>query len=210
MTQELLLLSSAAIAIGFTHTLFGPDHYLPFIALSKARKWNLGKTLCITFLCGLGHVLSSVILGLLGVTLGWAVVGLEIFESTRGEIAAWLLIIFGLLYFIWGMKKAFQNKPHSHEVKATTFWALFIIFIFGPCEPLIPLLMYPAAQQSWLNLIIITGLFSLVTITTMMSMVVISLSSIKLFKFQFLHRYAHALAGFIIFSCGMSMQFLGL
>lgn len=210
MTQELIILSFTAVSIGFVHTLLGPDHYLPFIALAKARNWALGKTLSITALCGLGHVFSSVVLGMLGVALGWAVTSLEIFESTRGEIAAWLLIIFGLLYFIWGIKKAVQNKPHSHPVKSTTFWAIFIIFIFGPCEPLIPLLMYPAAQQSWLNLLIITALFSIATITTMMSMVVISLSSIKLFKFKFLHRYAHALAGFIIFACGMSMQFLGL
>ena len=27
-----------------------------------------------------------------------------------------------------------------------TPWVLFTIFLFGPCEPLIPLLMYPAAK----------------------------------------------------------------
>ena len=64
MNDSIALLSVTAISIGFFHTLLGPDHYLPFIVLSQARNWSLKKTMIITFLCGLGHVLSSVILGL--------------------------------------------------------------------------------------------------------------------------------------------------
>ena len=30
-----------------------------------------------------------------------------------------------------------------------TAWTLFTIFVFGPCEPLIPLLLYPAARSAW-------------------------------------------------------------
>ena len=29
----------------------------------------------------------------------------------------------------------------------TTFWALFIVFVLGPCEPLIPLFMVPACHE---------------------------------------------------------------
>jgi len=29
-------------------------------------------------------------------------------------------------------------------------WALFLIFVFGPCEPLIPLIMYPAAKLNFI------------------------------------------------------------
>ena len=36
MNNSLALLSVTAISIGFIHTLLGPDHYLPFIVLSKA------------------------------------------------------------------------------------------------------------------------------------------------------------------------------
>ncbi len=36
-------LITAAVTIGFFHTLFGPDHYVPFIVMSKARKWSFSK-----------------------------------------------------------------------------------------------------------------------------------------------------------------------
>ena len=70
MSNEISLLVGTAATIGFVHTFFGPDHYLPFIVLAKARQWNIFRTLTITFICGLGHVLSSIILGFIGVVIG--------------------------------------------------------------------------------------------------------------------------------------------
>ncbi|MDB4582327.1 hypothetical protein N9164_04180 [Draconibacterium sp.] len=39
---------------------------------------------------------------------------LEIVESFRGTIAASLLIVFGLIYTIYGLQKAYKNRPHQH------------------------------------------------------------------------------------------------
>ena len=63
MDQSILLLMWTAATIGFIHTLAGPDHYLPFVMMARARQWSQRKTLWITLLCGIGHVLSSVVLG---------------------------------------------------------------------------------------------------------------------------------------------------
>ena len=100
MSNEISLLAGTAATIGLVHTIFGPDHYLPFIVLAKSRQWNIFRTLTITFICGLGHVLSSVVLGFIGLVIGVAVFKLETIESFRGEIAGWLLIIFGFTYLI--------------------------------------------------------------------------------------------------------------
>ena len=63
------LLGFAAL-LGFTHTLTGPDHYLPFVAMSRIGRWSLSKTVAITIACGIGHVAGSVVLGMLGIALG--------------------------------------------------------------------------------------------------------------------------------------------
>jgi len=114
MNAELSALVITAASIGFLHTLLGPDHYLPFIMMSWARKWSRTKTMVITFLCGLGHIASSIVLGMIGVSLGIAVKKLELIESSRGNVAAWLLIAFGLAYLVWGLRRAYKNKPHVH------------------------------------------------------------------------------------------------
>ncbi|MBN2588967.1 MAG: sulfite exporter TauE/SafE family protein [Sedimentisphaerales bacterium] len=237
MTKELGALAVTAATIGFFHTLFGPDHYLPFIMISWARKWSNLKTAFITFLCGLGHIGSSIVLGFIGILLGWAVKGLVDIESFRGNIAAWLLIAFGLVYMVWGLRQAIRNKPHEHshahvdkfvhkhihshqeghvhihnedKTVNVTPWVLFIIFIFGPCEPLIPILMYPAAEHSVSSLIFITAVFGIVTISTMLGMVMLARAGINLIPLKHAQRYSHLIAGASILLCGLAIAFLGL
>src|SRR6056297_2227422 len=109
MSSESLALVGAAAAAGLIHTLIGPDHYLPFVMLSWSRKWSVLKTALITFICGIGHVLSSVVLGMAGIAMGLAVGKLETVESARGDIASWLLLGFGLSYLVWGILAAIKN-----------------------------------------------------------------------------------------------------
>jgi nickel/cobalt transporter (NicO) family protein len=237
MTQELGILLITAVSIGFFHTLFGPDHYVPFIVMSKARKWSTIKTTWITILCGIGHVGSSIILGFVGIAFGIAVAHLESIESIRGNIAGWILIAFGLVYCIWGIRRAYRNQPHTHwhphsdgnvhahthvhseehthvhekaENRSMTPWILFTIFVFGPCEPLIPILMYPAAQGHILNVVIVSVVFGIVTIGTMLTVVLGSIAGLRLFPTGQFERYTHALAGASILFCGIAVQFLGL
>jgi len=239
MGSELGILAATAATIGFVHTLTGPDHYLPFIVLGKARNWSLGRTLTVTALCGIGHVLGSVVLGLVGIGLGLAVGRLNIIEGLRGDIAAWLLISFGLVYGVWGLRQAWRDRPHTHvhrhsdgtdhthhhshrhehshvhdqvdgSRRSLTPWALFIIFVLGPCEPLIPILMYPAATSSFGGLVLVTVIFAAVTLATMLLLVTLAQRGIQLIPLRRIERYTHALAGAAILGSGLAIRFLGL
>jgi nickel/cobalt exporter len=236
MDSSITLLSITAVSLGFFHTLLGPDHYLPFIVLSQAKKWSLRKTMIITFLCGLGHVLSSVILGLIGIAVGISVGKLVSIESFRGNIAAWLFIAFGLVYMIISIRNLLRKKKHTHshfhfggnkhehehdhqqehihiheEAKFnTTPWILFLIFVFGPCEPLIPILMYPAAENNISGAVFVSVLFSVVTISTMMSVVLAFKLGLNKLSLKPVEKYSHLIAGTMIFVSGLAIQFLGL
>lgn len=236
MNPQILLLCGTAASLGFIHTALGPDHYLPFILMGRARRWTLPKTAWITLLCGLGHVLSSVVLGLAGIFIGVQVMKLEALEAFRGSIAAWLLIGFGFAYFVWGLHRAIRNRPHHHvhthgddgdhahehthtdehthvhdEKKANiTPWILFTIFVFGPCEPLIPLLMYPAAEHSAAGVFLVAGVFSAATIGTMLVIVLLAAWGVSFARLGGLERYTHAIAGATICLSGLAIVFLGL
>lgn len=233
MDSNLLAFMVLAASVGFVHTLLGPDHYLPFIVLSKARRWSLTKTIWITVGCGLGHVLSSVVLGFLGIGFGWAVGELVAIEDQRGTIAGWLLLSLGVLYTLWGIKRAILGKSHSHshahggishvydhhhdhghfhehqESSNTTPWVLFLIFVFGPCEPLIPVLMYPAVQKDLWTLAAVVSVFAIVTIATMLGAVVLAFKGLSFVKVESLQRWSHALAGGAMTVVAVGMVFLG-
>ncbi len=91
-----------------------------------------------------------------------------------------------------------------------TPWIIFTIFILGPCEPFIPLLMYPAARGSVWDVVLVTAAFTAVTMVTMMAVVLISAFGVSFLPVNKLERYSHAIAGVTMFLCGASIQFLGL
>jgi ABC-type nickel/cobalt efflux system permease component RcnA len=259
MSDGISFLCGTAAVVGLVHTLLGPDHYVPFVAMSRAGGWSIRKTIVVTLSCGLAHVLSSVALGVIGIGMGVAVFKLKNIESIRGDIAGWLLTGFGLAYFVWGVRRAIANKPHTHfhphtdgtvhshthvhdtahahvhfseyaepraecnpglrEARANnipppgattttslTPWVLFTIFGFGPCEPLIPIVMYPAAAGSAWGVVIVTAIFGAATISTMMAMVLIGHRAMDAIPLGRLERYSHALAGFALLACGVAIQ----
>lgn len=255
MNADLGALSLAALSMGFVHTLFGPDHYVPFVAMSRVGGWSRRKTLLVTLLCGLAHVCSSVVLGFIGLALGLLVFKLETIEAQRGNVAGWLLIAFGVAYTTWGVAQAVRNRRHTHlhihadgtvhthehvhfdehlhphaaaaepgtaanpytspteaeppqAPAATTMtpWILFAIFAFGPCEPLIPLLMYPAAKADLFSAGCVAALFSLTTIATMTTMVLLICAGAGALRFDRLTRYSHAAAGLVVLSCGVAVK----
>src|SRR3990167_4824262 len=97
-----------AVIAGMMHAILGPDHYLPFIVIAKARGWGQAKTLVLTFLAGIVHILSAVILGFAGIFLSINIVKIEWIQALCGEFAAWGLILFGMVYCILGLRKALR------------------------------------------------------------------------------------------------------
>jgi hypothetical protein len=90
-----------------------------------------------------------------------------------------------------------------------TPWILFTIFIFGPCEALIPILMYPSVQNSIFDLVIVVAIFGVTTILTMITAVFILYSGLTILNFNKAEKYTHALSGATVTICGLAVIFLG-
>ena len=229
--DSLNILLITAAGTGFVHALIGPDHYLPFIFIAKARNWSLKKTLFVTFNCGLVHLASSIIISFVGIAVGYGISQIESFDLLRGNLAAWVFLLFGFSYMIWGIHQALKNKPHKHfhshggnihkhsnDSKHTheesksgrllTPWVLFIIFLLGPCEILIPQVMIPAAHQNTGGVFAVIALFSIATILTMCAAVVIGYHGFKFLPTTKIERFMHAIAGGILFLSGLAMVIL--
>lgn len=230
--NELSILIISAGSLGFIHTILGPDHYLPFIVLSRARKWSATKTMWITFFSGIGHVGSSVLIGLIGIGLGISLNKLEAFEAFRGELVGWLLFAFGIAYSFYGIYKCLKNSHHHHlpafltpkklrglehlptsdqdeDNTPITPWILFLIFVFGPCEVLIPMLIFPAYENSAFGMLAVALVFGIATIATMLFAVYIGYKGTSLLRFKKHEKYVHLVAGLVILMSGSGIVFFG-
>ena len=235
--HSLSVLLWTAVTIGFLHTAIGVDHSLPFIVLGRAQRWSYTKLVRITALCGLGHVASSVVLGIVGIAFGIGVERLRIVEGRRGAVSAWLLIGFGLAYMCWAIVQRLREHRHAHPHvhtdgtrhehdhtasgehlhphlavarKRVTLWTLFVIFAFGPCEALIPLLMIPAIAHAWWAAAMVTAAFALTTIVTMLVIVTLGWLGLSVPASQRLERHAHVLAGASIAGAGIAVKLFGI
>jgi len=231
---QILLLTAASIA--FLHTILGADHYLVFTAMGKAHAWSLSKTLRVTLYCGIAHVLGSLLLGLVGILVGTRLATIISIESFRGSLASWGMIAFGLMYFAWGLKQAGRSRRHSHahahdgyvhvhehdhhdehghvhrqaSNNRMTPWALFILFVLGPCEALIPLLMYPAVKADGYLVVAVALLFGIVTVATMLGCVAATMTGLSRLRIPVDGKYAQAIAGASVALCGIAIALLGL
>jgi hypothetical protein len=232
MNNEFRLIMAGAATIACLHTAAGPDHYIPFIALSKTRGWTLAKTIAWTLVCGCAHVWSSVLLGSGGAALGWGIKKMGWLEGIRGGVAAWALLLFGFFYMVWGIIRGLKNRLHKHfdmqndgniyvyehkhgqavipaERHKLTPWVMFIIFFLGPCEPMIPLLFVPAVRDSLNGMIMLISVYTLITLTTMLLIVVAGYYGLSFLKSGIAERYIHAIGGFTLLLCGTGMVFMG-
>lgn len=228
-------LALTAVSLGAIHTLLGPDHWVPFIALAKTRGWSRRRALAVTAVCGVGHVAASVAIALAVLGLGRAAADAAALDAARGAIAAWLLLGTGLAYLLWGLRRGLRDRPHEHwhaheggvvhrhghshhgphahvhdaRGGALTPWVLFVVLVLGPCESLIPLLLAAGAEGGRPEVALVGSLFAAATLGVMVAVVAAGLAGLSRLPLDRFHRWSHAAAGAALALCGLAVR-LGL
>ena len=87
-----------------------------------------------------------------------------------------------------------------------TPWVLFTIFLFGPCEPFIPIVMYAAAKGTSWTVVGVTIVFGVITIATMLAVVLSSRYVVGLTPLPRFHHFGHAFAGLAVLACGVAVR----
>jgi nickel/cobalt transporter (NicO) family protein len=208
-------LALAAVTVGSLHTL-APDHWIPFAALARAQRWPAGRTARVTIACGFGHVTVSALLGLGGLLFGLRL--MEAFGRRMEALAGVLLVGFGVVYAVWGLRRAagrrLHGHPHAHydhvhDASKKTAWSLFLLFSADPCVAVIPLL-FAAAPLGAVRTTAIVFLYEIATIATMVALVLPARAGAASFRAPWLDRYGDATAGGVIAAAGIVVAALGI
>jgi ABC-type nickel/cobalt efflux system permease component RcnA len=226
MSDWLLALMLTAATVGALHSL-GPDHWLPFAALSRARNWSPMRTARLAILCGAGHVTVSAILGVLAVVVGREAV--EGFGTSLHDSAPLLLIGFGFAYLLWALWRIFGREllhradhlggvPHDHghgrhhhhdHGRPVTEWGLFVLFCCDPCIALIPMIV-AASAGAWGAIGSVVLVYELATIAAIVVLVQTASAGARKVRFAWIDRYGDAVAGALIILLGAVVTVLGI
>jgi hypothetical protein len=215
-------LALAAVTVGSLHTI-APDHWVPLTALARAQGWSRGRAIRVTALCGFGHVTVSVLLAGLALIFGIELLG--VVGERMAAAAALLLIGFGLIYAVVGLRRAarrvhaghsgphahghsHRHLDHVHDASRMTPWALLLVYSADPCVALMPIL-FAAVPLGLGRTVMIVAAYELATIGTMIALVVPATAAVTRVRLPWTERYGEALAGSVIVSVGVVVAALG-
>jgi len=203
----LLALVAAAATVGSLHTL-APDHWMPFAALGRARGWSTWRTARTTILCGLGHVTVSAALGIAALFAGLALI--EAVGTRLENQAIYLLMAFGTIYMVWGLRRSFR-RDHHHRDHGLTEWSLFLLFCADPCVAVIPMII-AASSGGWAAVGTVVVAYEVATIGTMVALVTTAHAGARALRAPWLapwlDRYGDATAGALIVTLGATLAVL--
>jgi hypothetical protein len=212
-----------AAAIGALHTT-APDHWMPFAALARARGWTPLRAARTTILCGFGHVTTSAALGVAALFTGLAAI--RMIGGTLETLANYLLMAFGTIYMIWGLRRSFRRDPlalvHGHDhghhhahphdhghSHALTERSLFVLFSADPCVAVMPMIL-AASRGGWVAVGGVIVAYEIATIATMVVLVTAAHAGVRGLRAPFLDRFGDAIAGALILVVGVSVRLLGI
>jgi ABC-type nickel/cobalt efflux system permease component RcnA len=110
VTQPLLVATVAAV--GVLHTLV-PDHWAPIVVLGRQQGWSVSRTARAAALAGVGHVTTTLLLGLLLWVVGAA---LAVRYAHLVSVAAALALLgFGVWIAYGGWRELHEHGRHGHS-----------------------------------------------------------------------------------------------
>jgi len=185
-----------------------PNHWLPVLAIGRKEGWSLGETTRVTFIAGIAHVISTILIGLL---LG--LIGRELtvhIEHFARYIAPSVLILMGL-YFIR------QHYTHHHfhvdqqlikkKTKRSIIITLAIAMFLSPCMEIEAYFLL-AGSKSWLLLTGIAIMYAAISIAGMLVWVRIVYKGLLRLNWHKWEHNAGIITGLILIMTGIISFFI--
>jgi nickel/cobalt exporter len=198
---------ASGLLIAFFHAAL-PTHWLPFVLVGRGQGWGAGKTLTIAAGAGLGHTLSTMLIGLLLTGAGLA------FERRFGGLSPWivggLLIALGLFYLL---RQALYPHGHAHAKPRlftsdrAAILALLALVTISPCEAFLPVYL-SGVRYGWVGFLLLSAVLATATIAGMVVFTGVSILGVNRLPLGLLERYEAGILGAVLCALGVGIMIL--
>jgi hypothetical protein len=202
----MVTLIAGSLILSVLHALI-PNHWLPVLAIAKKENWSIAQTTQITFVAGLSHALSTVMIGfIIGVAGIQLAENLEIF--TR-HIAPTVLVALGLFYvYQHHTHKHFHLHRHKEIVPDTkVIISLVVAMFFSPCFE-IEAYFLMAGAYGWWMVAMLAVLYAFVTVSGMVIWIRLAFNGLLKFNWHALEHNAGIITGATLILSGVASYFI--
>lgn len=227
--QALLL---GTISIATLHALI-PSHWLAFAMVGRAQRWPLRRTLIVTLTAGAGHILTTLLLGIVVSALGKAALR-SIPESLEHAVTASTLILLGAYFAVPALLRKKEHGPHdplacahSHlpgahvndmEAEtapssgiavrtATVTGALILGMTLSPCVDLLPIYVAYAALP-WSVIALNSVVMATVTLGIMVGLAWLTQNGLERLNLHWLEHNEGIVVGGILAALGVLLLYI--
>lgn len=202
----MITLITGSLILSVLHALI-PNHWLPLLAISKRENWSLSQTTSVTFISGLAHALSTVLIGII-----IAVLGIKLSENVSHFthlIAPVILILLGIFYI-------YQHHRHKHFhlhaqpdsiSKNKVVLGLVIAMFFSPCLE-IGVYFLMAGELGWWMVSLLAILYTIITVGGMVIWVRMTYKGLLKFNWHTLEHNAGIITGVTLIVTGIISLFI--
>lgn len=202
----MVTLIAGSLVLSVLHALI-PNHWLPVLAISRKENWSIGQTTSVTFISGLSHALSTVLIG-----VAFGVVGVTLadhIESFAHLIAPLILIALGLFY-------VYQHHRHKHFhlhaqpkslSKRQVVFGLVVAMFFSPCFE-IEAYFLMAGAHGWGHVALLGVVYTVVTVTGMVTWIRLAYKGLFKLNWHTLEHNAGIITGVTLILTGIASFFI--
>lgn len=180
-----------ALGVSVLHAAL-PTHWLPFVSVSRFNNWSRQKTFVVIAFAGVGHTLST---SLIGAMIVW--LGIEV-DSRIGEIfhyfSAVIIFTMGAYYIFRHISHPVRSECCGKKTHRMSILGLFLILTFSPCEAFFPVYL-SAIKFGWLGFALLSAALAVGTTIGMITLTWIALNGVAKVKFESLERYDRLILG---------------
>lgn len=202
----MITLIFGSLTLSVLHALI-PNHWLPILAIAKKENWSMRKTTKVTFIAGLSHALSTVLIGIfIGVAGFQLATNMEYFAA---YIAPSVLVVLGIffIYQHYGHKHFHLHQHQSIVSDSRVIVSLIVAMFFSPCFE-IEAYFLMAGAIGWWMILLVAILYTVVTVTGMVIWVNMTFRELVKLNWHTLEHNAGIITGITLLLTGILSFFI--
>ncbi len=149
-----------------------PNHWLPFIAISKGENWNFKKLAMVVLGGGIFHSLSTSLLGFFISYLGFH--SFQYVQELEKILPTFFMVFLGMIYMVLD---SHEDSIDLTKLKKRKLWLtigiLYITMFFSPCLE-IEVIYFGIGKFGFFYVFLISILYTIITILSMLFFTFIS------------------------------------
>jgi hypothetical protein len=177
-----------------------PNHWLPFIALSRAEKWSTKKLIMIISIGAIFHSLSTAILGFFISYFGYYISSISQLEKI---LPTFFMVFFGMIYLIIDHQEHYNDPLKKKSINPIfSVMLLYLGMFFSPCLE-IEAIYFSVGRYGLTSFVLISLIYTIITLVSMLTFSYLAYKGLLKYFPKILEKYEKRMIGLVLIILGI-------